>query len=463
MGAYAGIALSRGVSKLDGIDIPVLSTPCVGVVLLKSKQQGVESAVKAYLEAIGDWPHHIAYSNSGLGHVGFIYVKPNGNVSDDHKTWSKIMFLSEDGEFPVGLRLDWIHADEPPLENVWRELLIRGKANKPFIRFITATPLKRSDWEWIRKEFMGCEERSNKGRVEIRWSIYDNEALSRSHIASLEQSMENDPLRDARLRGDYIDTSGMCPFDYRALQAWRKQARPPTRTEIVDGARFHEKLEVWDEPDPNEQYMVLMDPSAGVEGADRCGLWVVARKRRAGVARFFGYLSAYDLGVLGRRLCERYNKGMAVPEMNGGYGEALLIGLDGWRNIYFGEHYDKINGTRANRIGWYTTQTSKGTIVTALQRACKADDFYIPSDEAIESLMAVVMDDQQKIIRNPGQNHEDMILLGLAAHVTEQIPARDPLTRREDDYVPFRELIRRSLGLRASARQRKYQTREDWR
>ncbi len=463
VGAVAGVALSRGVGLVDGIRLPIVQTPSVGAVLLKSKQQGVESAVKAYLEVIGDWPHHVAYTNSGLGHVGFLYIKPNGHANDDHKTWSKVLFLSEDGEFPVGLRLDWVHADEPPDEEVWRELRLRGRANRPFIRFITATPLKRQDWEWLRKEYEGCTETPRNGRVEVRWTIYDNAALSQDHIEKIEQSLENDPLKDARLVGDYIDTSGMCPFDFKNLQAWRKRCVRPERTEPVEGARYGDQLEVWSEPDPAEEYLVCMDPSAGVEGADRCGLWVIAKRRRAGVARFFGYLSAFDLGRLGRKMCERYNKAMAVPEMNGGYGEALLIGLDGWRNIYYGEHYDKINGTRSNRIGWFTTQTSKGTLITALQRATKGDDFYVPSADAVDSLLAIVMNEEQKVVRYPGQNHEDMILLGLGAHISEQVPAREPRPERTDAYVPFREVIRKSLGLRAPKRFQKYLYKEAWR
>ena len=463
IGAVAGVAISRGVGEVDGIRLPIVQTPCVGAVLLKSKQQGVESAVKAYLEVIGDWPHHVAYTNSGLGHVGFLYIRPTGHVSDDHKTWSKVMFLSEDGEFPVGLRLDWVHADEPPDEQVWRELRLRGRANRPFIRFITATPLKRADWEWLRKEYEGCGGIPRNGRVEIRWTIYDNTALSHEHIAGIEQSLENDPLKDARLIGDYIDTSGMCPLDFKTLQEWRKRCVLPVRREPVEGAKYESQLEVWNEPDKGDEYLVCMDPSAGVEGADRCGLWVVSKRRRAGVARFFGYLSAFDLGCLGRKMCERYNKAMAVPEMNGGFGEALLIGLDGWRNIYYGEHYDKINGTRSNRIGWFTTTTSKGTLITALQRATKMDDFYCPSADAVDSLMALVMDDSQKLVRYPGQNHEDMILLGLGAHITEQVPVRKEAKEKIEAYTPFREVIRRSLGLRAQKNMRKYSVKEAWR
>ena len=463
VGAVAGVAISRGVGEVDGIRLPIVQTPSVGAVLLKSKQQGVESAVKAYLEVIGDWPHHVAYTNSGLGHVGFLYIRPNGHVSDDHKTWSKVMFLSEDGEFPVGLRLDWVHADEPPNESVWRELRLRGRANRPFIRFITATPLKRQDWEWLRKEYEGCAESPRSGRVEVRWTIYDNTALSTDHINKIEQDLENDPLKEARLRGDYIDTSGMCPFDFKTLQEWRKRCVPPIRREPVDGARYESQLEVWHDPDATDEYLVCMDPSAGVEGADRCGLWVVSKRRRAGVARFFGYLSAYDLGRLGRKMCEKYNGAMAVPEMNGGFGEALLIGLDGWRNIYYGEHYDKINGTRSNRIGWFTTTTSKGTLITALQRATKMDDFYVPSADAVESLLGIVMDDQQKVVRYAGQNHEDMILIGLGAHITEQVPVRNVRPERTNAYVPFQELIRKSLGLRANPKVRRFSTKEAWR
>ena len=169
-----------------------------------------------------------------------------------------------------------------------------------------------------------------------------------------------------------MDTSGLCPFDYPGLQRWEERCRKPVRTELVDGARAGDYLQIWQEVDPKHEYIVTMDPSAGVSGGDRCGLWVIDKHTREGVARFYGYLTAYNLGALGRKMCERYNMALAVPEMNGGYGEALVIAFEGYRKVYFGEHMDRVNGSRLNRIGWYTTATSKGTLVAAMQRAVLA-------------------------------------------------------------------------------------------
>lgn len=447
VGAAVTVSLMRGLPKLDGIDLPVLNSPAVGALLVKSKQQGVESAVKALKEVIGDHDHHIAYSNAGLGYVGAIYVRPDHSRSKDHKAWSRLIVLSEDSELPVGLRLDFAWADEPPAQVVWRELRKRGRANRPFIRYITATPLKRADWEWLRADFEGAQGVVKGGRIEIRWSVYENRALGPEHIRRLEELLEGDPTKDAALRGDYVDTSGLCPFDLKGLQAWESRCRKPARTEIVDGARAGEYLEIWAEPERGHEYVVTMDPSAGHGSGDRCGLWVVDKHTRMGVARFFGYLTAYNLGVLGRKMCERYNEALAVPEMNGGYGEALVIGLDGYRKIYFGEHLDRVNGTRLNRLGWYTTMTSKGTLVAAMQRAVLADDFTVPSQHAVSSLMAMVMDEDQKLVRPAGQNHEDFICLALGMHLCEQIPVRPEKKEPVWGQATMGDMIRMSMGL----------------
>jgi len=455
IGATAGVALARGEAAIDGVALPQLPTPCVGAVLIKSKAQGVESVVQAYIQQVGNWPHHVAYSNAGLGYVQTIYVKPRTSQSADHKTWSRINFYSEDSEMPVGLRLDWVHADEPPKEEVWRELRARGRANRRFVRFITATPFKRADWQWLLKDFPESQTgRLHKGRIEVRWTIYDNRALSVEHIRKLEEDWENDPLRDARLRGDYVDTSGAKVFNYRALQQALKRCVPPLYVDEFG-------VEVFEEPVPGHDYVVPMDPSSGVEGGDRCGMWVVDKHTRRGVARYFGYKTAYELGALGRFYCERYNNGMAIPEMNGGYGEAVVIGLDGWRNVYLGMHEDRLNGQRQNRIGWYTTVSSKGTILNALQRALREESLFIPSADAIDSLMQIDMDETQKLIRYPGQNHEDMILLGLAAHVTEQIPVRKPRESLVKGYTTMSEFIRVSLGLKP--REKNHGPIEAWR
>lgn len=456
-GASAGVALARGRSSIDGIPLPVLTTPNVGAVLIKSKAQGVESAVQAYLQQIGDWPHHVAYSNSGLGYVQTIYVKPEHSRNNDFKSWSRINFFSEDGELPVGLRLDWVHADEPPKEEVWRELRARGRANRPFVRFITATPFKQKDWEWLLKDFPESHTgKVHKGKLEVRWTIYDNKALSEEHIRKLEEDWENDPLRDARLRGDYVDTDGSMVFNFKALNAAMAKTLEPIEVDEFG-------VEIWEKPIHGHSYVVVMDPSAGVEGGDKCGMWVCDKSSRRCVARMYNYKTAYELGVIGRLYCERYNSAMAVPEMNGGYGEAVIIGLDGWRNMYFGVHEDRVNGQRLNRIGWYTTATSKGTILNALQRALRENSLFIPSADAIASLKQIRMDENQKLARRPGQNHEDMICLGLCAHITEQIPAKKPREEAVPGFMTFRNFVRKSMGLPASSNEHLYRPPEAWR
>jgi hypothetical protein len=49
------------------------------------------------------------------------------------------------------------HADEPPKEHIWNEVRARGHAGAPFVRIITATPLIRRQWTWLKKQYKSVD------------------------------------------------------------------------------------------------------------------------------------------------------------------------------------------------------------------------------------------------------------------------------------------------------------------
>lgn len=426
-----------GVSRWE-MPVPRVDLPAVGYLVTPGYKQSLEAAIAAMKRQLGDYPWKPVYAQGeSAGYVSAFLVKPKckpGGGSDWHSdsptTWSRMSVFVDHGIPPEGGRVDFAWADEPPSEAVWREIRMRRKANTRLLRWITATPLERERWEWLRADY----ERHPAGKREVVMShISHNQALSAEHVAEQERDAEGDPLRLARLFGEYVDTSGLCPFDYHGLSLlseWADEGSPWWGDPRV---RMFRNL------DPAESYWVFMDPSSGklpgirwVGGKpqevvrDRCGLWVVARRARAGVARLYDYAEPDQLARIGMELAEYFNRAMLVPEMNGGWGEAMLPvwRAAGYGNIYREFALDRNDFRQQETVGWYSTADRRAAGIGALQRqirqCAEGRPFLdIPSREAVDSLRGIVTDERGRPTRRPGQNWEDMILLSMAAYLLE--------------------------------------------
>ena len=422
IGAYCGVAMARGCGELGGEPLPLLGTPNVGAVLAKGRAMAKESVIKAYLMAIGSWPHHLEKNGNSIEAV---WVKPNRSRSDDWREWSCIRFFVEGGQPVSGMRLDWVHADEPPDWNMWLELRMRGKANRHFVRFITFTPIDKREWRPIRDDFVGCAHPKGKnGKVELTMSVFENEALSPEHKKALEQDSKG-MLQKAKLFGEYVDLTGANPFDEEGLKRWRARCTPGETVEWLTANGSLVTYEKW-EDDDGEPNLVVADPSAGIW--DEAGehdpgeAAVFGRRSHRLKARYNGYLPAHELGRLSRALAERYGRALLVWERNSGYGESFYLGVGDYGNVYLEHHRDSLHMPLSQRIGWLTTATSRGTIIGALQKAILQDGLYIPSADAVESLTNVVIDKNGRSEAGPGSHDEDMIVCGLAAHLMETMP-----------------------------------------
>lgn len=430
IGAFCGVALARGFVEIDGVTLPMLGTPNTGVVLAKGRAMAKESVIRKYQEAIGHWPHHIERNGAA---IEAIWVKPNRSQDDDWRQWSCIRFFVEGGQSVAGMRLDWAHADEPPDWDMWLELRMRGKANRHFIRFITATPIDKRDWRPLRDDFRGCQAPDGKnGKIELTMSVFDNHALSDEHKKALEEDAKG-PLQRAKLYGDYVDLTGTNPFDAEGLRKWSERCVPGRKDAYATRSGSKIEYEVWADPDPNESYFVVADPSAGIWDEaghhDPCEAVVVARRSKTVVARYNGYIPAYELGRFSRFLAEKYGKALLVWERNSGYGEAFYEGCDRYGNVYIEYHRDSLHVPLSQRLGWLTTATTRGTIIGALQKAILEDGLTVYSREACDSLGDVVIDRSGRIEAGAGAHDEDMIVLGLACHLLETMtlaPAPPP-------------------------------------
>ena len=448
-GAALGVAFMRDTGQLEGVKLPRFGRPTVGAILVSSYDGQVDSSQKALMDWIGDHPHHISWINRGKNIIGTIWVRPDGWRNDDPQTWSRATFFSQENSSEdsiKGQRWDWVWADEPPVEAFWRE----ARKNARF-RWITETPIHLKDYEWLQKDFLGALGEPFKGRVELVSKLTDNRFLTKQQLEEKENEYRGDPHWRARMLGEYVDLEGSCPFDYPRLEQLLAWAESGSEWDL------DQRVETWRDKDPSESYMVLLDPSAGIKplgdqpGGDACAMWVIAMRAKAGVARYFGWIPPHELARMGRKAAEFYNTALLVPEVNG-IGEAMLPELNDYPNLFREYALERPDKSLSGRVGWYQTEGTKAAGIGSLQRALLDKALDIPSAPALKSLMAIRYDQRGKLIRNAGQNHEDLILLGMAsyilAHPAYQVALRYHERKPRTLTEQFEQAVAKGVGRR---------------
>lgn len=450
-GAGIGVGITRGLPALGGVRLPRFPGATVGAVLVPTYKQQVDSSQAAYLRLLGEFPHDITYVRRGV-------------VDTIHVGESRIVFVSQDSGRPdavKGQRWDWVHGDEPPDEDYWRE----ARKNARY-RWITETPLSRSEWDWIKRDFDGTLNHTIQGRHEVTSSVYDNRFLTPRRIKELEEAYRNDPYREARLYGHYCDVEGLSPFApwWGVLQRWQSECRPGTFHEFTvraDQGMLHKmRVEVWEAPIAGERYYGPIDPSRGVPGNDPSAIHIWRRSTGTLVARFgnlagqprSGYATPYSLGALGAALSRMYGNALMEPEVTGGYGDAVLIGLRQNGCINIGRDTDDGQpGKVSQDEGFKTTSLSRPLYFAAIQRRLEEagnEPSPILSADAISSLMSVKLDEYGRPEERNLRHGEDVILAGRALHVLGRI--HKPVPKPVNAWTAA-DLMRHGLGMKPTA------------
>jgi hypothetical protein len=462
-GAALGVALARGCESLDGVSLPTIEMPATGALVVGSYKQAVESSFAAYRRLIGEWPSHEAMILSSMDYVGIFYIKPDGWRSDDYKTWSRIYVFTHDGEMPEGLRLDFVHADEPPPIQMWRALRFRFKAERNFYAWITATPIHENEWGPFmqEEEFLHSLGQIRKGKLRLQSSIYDNSALVPMDIERAERAAATDPHGRARLFGEHVDISGSCPFDQDGLRRMRESCRPPER-EIIsvstkrpeaigDTVQIALPISVWGERDDRDSYYLTADLASGIRSptTDPLCIHVWARLARRLVVTYLGYVHPFGLGWLAADLARRYTTPISHckidPERNAGYIDQFLEGMHA--NGYYAVEYDHSRTGKATRIGYVQTESTRQNLVLAWQRSIMNNDCIIESEEVISCLANCIVDGEGLVRARHGYHDEHMICGGRALDILNVKGARRPRDPKPDDLgESFQYALKQSFG-----------------
>lgn len=451
-GAAYLVAFSQQRESLDGVMIPALGRAITGRVLVLSYDQQIESSQAAIMHWIGRWPHEPVWMDRGRGIMSAIKIR---TISG---RWSIIHFTSQansNAESIRGQREDCCWPDEPPHEDFLRE----SRKNARF-RWITWTPLARHDWEPLDKDFALAQGHIHNGRLEIITSVYENKFLPRWRIRELELAYENDPFKDARLYGLKQDIEDLSPWGNKGHARLQVLSTQCVSGKIVEAqvstrggdVRFC-RLEQWFPWEMGEQYVLMADPSRGIEGEDPSGFLIVSRMEPRLVLRTNDYYDAYELGLLAAHCGESYGMAWCDFDSTGGYGEAFSLGLAQYRSNKCRHGYPRISketysvapGKTDSRLGLNINAGSRADIISAVRSwLSKPDSCKVWSREVIRCLLDVrVKKGTTKIEAPDGFHDEDMICFGRLLQLIESLPMQ-----REQHPAPSgpRQAFQRSFG-----------------
>jgi len=264
--------------------------------------------------------------------------------------------------------------------------------------------------------------------------------LSKEDIDAFLMDFKGDPFLNARVRGDYVDATGTCPFDVTVLDRWQSKCKDGRMRRVIvqtevdrsDGRMVvpvQVDLEVWYPREDGEKYLLIADPASGVKsrGPDPAGLAVFARRKPRLVARYNGFLAPHGLGSLAAILAQEYNKALVDVDMTGGYGGPFLTGLGRYSNINRDTDPDK-PGFVNQRLGFRITASNRSELIGSIQQALSEDGIEILSLDMLHCLRNIVLTVSKtgasKYEARPGRHDEDMILAGRALYLMSTRPFR---------------------------------------
>lgn len=471
IGIAFDIAMCQGRDELDGIRLPRVPMPCRWGLFVPDYPSHLTSTQPIIEALVGDWPHKFERHGAVITAVR---IKPIGWANDDPDSWSLLKVYScENRRSGVGARLYGAHFDEPPPIEILREVRKAGEAATVFPVGITATPLKRSQWQPLREDYPDPE--VNEGRIvngylRLRGESFDNTALTERDKRELLRIYANDPLKDARLHGYEINTEGSSPFrrHYAELTRWLTEAkagelREWAVTREVSGAEGKRlvservEVEVHEEPVEGHVYRVVADPSLGIDDGehDPGGLVVFDMTARCDVAAYRGFIGEFGLGVLAAGLGRYYREAMVDGDTTGGYGSAFLSGLRAAKYQRIVNTSSGKDGLERTHLGFVINAATRAQFMDAMNEALLASKEGAPylrlrTRWVLSDLVDLVLKDG-KPVTGSGMHDEGFICAGrFASLVTPDRRAVVPTVRRERKESP-REVgmaaMRREMGL----------------
>ena len=167
--------------------------------------------------------------------------------------------------------------------------------------------------------------------------------------------------------------------------------------------KYNNRLRVWEDPQPNHEYILAADPSIGRE-RDYSAFHIIDIYNGKQVAEF--YSNRTPINEFAKIIADEarlYNTAFVCPERNG-IGNNL---------IYFLKEeleYENLVMDDKREIGILITQKNKENMLAELEHNIRSGRVLISSDRLINELLTFIIDPESGRVRPDKNCHDDLIM-----------------------------------------------------
>ena len=177
------------------------------------------------------------------------------------------------------------------------------------------------------------------------------------------------------------------------------------------------KLEVYEFPQWNQNYVIAADVSLGV-GRDYCCAVVLDRDYRVVALYRNNRIDPASFGQLLFYLGRYYNNALLGVENNSiGISTCQQLEQMQYVNLYRQTKIANVSNEEGERVGFRTTQQSKAAIIGNLKKLIEDEAIYIPSSTMIQELKDYIQTDTGKTEAVPGSHDDTVMSLAIGCEV----------------------------------------------
>lgn len=326
-----------------------------------------------------------------------------------------------------------MHFDETTPEPFFKAALQRMRTQPGAFVQITATPLAGMDaWEerLIKAKAEGNPEENRVIKDDPDSQMFASVHYNTQYTAGImtKEEIERSSVNydefeyKVRVMGEVSPLAKNPVFDRKRLEVLNKSSETPRYGSLVCSIPLHDLtteahvldfvetkpqktqqftgVRIWEEPKPDVQYIAGCDSAAGLTERDAscCNIYrmelVGLRPTLVQVAQVYGWLHTHDYADEIFKLCTYYNDALAVIELTGGLGRAVLLRLK--KDLMYWNIYRDNAGTKSEmaefheeaRMGVDTNVATKPMMIAITQQMLKDGQLILKDKETISEMVA---------------------------------------------------------------------------
>lgn len=214
-----------------------------------------------------------------------------------------------------------------------------------------------------------------------------------------------------------------CPLGHVQLAMIKESLKPspiyPTIRKEPFGA-----LQVWEEPDQNEDYVVAGDAAEGLQRGDSHTAIVFARKKPRVVAKYAGRaVDPDEFGIICAMLGWKYNTALVGIERNGpGVSANRALRDVHYPRAWYDRDTVNINEPIKSFMGWNTNAANRRPTLDRLEAAIRNAEFGEPSSNFYEEARTFILVEstnstgatRAKPVASPGRHDDEIMATAIA-------------------------------------------------